>query len=160
MDIVSIQTLVPNNRTLMHRVERSVLVPFSSQQMFELVAAVEDYPDFLPWCVAARLRPQVDGSVDATIDIRFRGARSTFTTRNLHVPHSRIGMELVDGPFRRLSGEWTFRQLRDDACRVHLSLHYQFAAGVLGRAIAPVFEVIATSMVESFTRRAEELHGV
>jgi ribosome-associated toxin RatA of RatAB toxin-antitoxin module len=158
MDIVSVQTVVPNNRTLMHRVERSVLVPFSSRQMFELVAAVEDYPGFLPWCVGTRLRPHVDGSVDASIDIRFRGARGTFTTRNLHVPHSR--MELVDGPFRRLSGEWTFRQLRDDACRVHLSLQYQFAAGVLGRAIAPVFEVIATSMVDSFTRRAEEVHGV
>jgi ribosome-associated toxin RatA of RatAB toxin-antitoxin module len=160
MDIVSAQSLVPNNRTLMHRVERSVLVPFSSQRMFELVAAVEGYPDFLPWCAGARVRPHADGGVEATIDIRYRGARSSFTTRNQHVPHSRIGMELVDGPFRRLSGEWTFRRLRDDACRVRLSLHYQFAAGMLGRAIAPVFEVIATSMVDSFTRRAEELHGV
>ncbi len=144
----------------MHRVERSVLVPFSTQQMFELVAAVAAYPEFLPWCAGAHVRPQADGSVDATIDIRYRGARSRFTTRNRHFPHSRIGMELVEGPFRRLSGEWIFRELREDACRVHLSLHYQFAAGLLGRAIAPVFETIATTLVDSFTRRAEDLHGV
>jgi len=144
----------------MHRVERSVLVPFSAQQMFDLVARVEDYPGFLPWCASAQIRSRNDDMVDAMIEIHYRGVRSRFTTRNLHVPHSRIGMELVDGPFRRLSGEWTFRQLRADACRVHLSLHYQFVPGLLGRAIAPVFEVIATSMVDSFTRRAEELHGV
>jgi ribosome-associated toxin RatA of RatAB toxin-antitoxin module len=143
----------------MHRVERSVLVPFSTQQMFELVARVEDYPAFLRWCDGTHVRPRPDGTLDATIDIRYRGARSRFTTRNRHEPHSRIALELVEGPFRRLSGEWTFRQLRADACRVHLSLHYQFAAGLLGRAIAPAFEVIATSMVDSFTRRAEALHG-
>ncbi|MGE5336683.1 MAG: type II toxin-antitoxin system RatA family toxin [Gemmatimonadota bacterium] len=144
----------------MHRVERSVLVPYSAQQMFELVAGVAAYPEFLPWCSAAHVRPHVDGSIYATIDIRYRGARSRFTTRNRHFPHSRIGMELIEGPFRRLSGEWTFRELRVDACRVHLSLHYQFAAGLLGRAIAPVFETIATTMVDSFTQRAEELHGI
>lgn len=143
----------------MHRVERSVLVPFSTEQMFDLVAGVQHYPQFLPWCPATHVRPRDDGSVEATIEIRYRGARTHFTTHNRHFPHSRIGMELVDGPFRRLSGEWTFRRLRDDACRVHLNLHYQFAAGLLGRAIAPVFEMIATTMIDSFTRRAEALHG-
>jgi ribosome-associated toxin RatA of RatAB toxin-antitoxin module len=159
MDIGRALTTSPNNRTLMHRVERSALVPFSSQQMFDLVARVEAYPTFLPWCEGTHVRARSDGTVDATINILYRGARSRFTTRNQHEPHSRIALELVEGPFRRLSGEWTFRQLRADACRVHLSLHYQFAAGLLGRAIAPVFDVIATSMVDSFTRHAQALHG-
>jgi ribosome-associated toxin RatA of RatAB toxin-antitoxin module len=69
-------------------------------------------------------------------------------------------MHLVDGPFRRLWGEWTFTQLRDDACKVHLNLHFQFASGLIGRAVAPVFEAIAGSLVDAFTRRAEAVYGV
>jgi ribosome-associated toxin RatA of RatAB toxin-antitoxin module len=69
-------------------------------------------------------------------------------------------MQLVAGPFRRLSGEWTFTQLRDDACKVHLNLHFQFATGIVGRAVAPVFEGIAGSMIDAFTRRAEAVYGM
>jgi ribosome-associated toxin RatA of RatAB toxin-antitoxin module len=67
-------------------------------------------------------------------------------------------MSLVDGPFRRLAGHWQFRPLRVDACKVHLQLHYDFAPGLLGRAIAPVFDGIASSLIDSFTRRAEAMH--
>lgn len=143
----------------MHRIERSVLVAFSTEQMFDLVAGVGDYPLFLPWCPATSVRPRPDGSIDATIEIRYRGAHGRFTTHNEHVPHSRIGMELVEGPFRRLHGEWSFRPLRADACRVHLNLHYQFAAGFLGRAIAPAFDRVASTLIDSFVRRAEALYA-
>jgi ribosome-associated toxin RatA of RatAB toxin-antitoxin module len=142
----------------MHRVEKSVLVPYSDGQMFDLVAGVRDYPQFLAWCAATHERPHADGSIHATLDIRYRGVRSRFTTRNLHDRPARIRIELVDGPFRRLHGEWTFQRLRDDACKVHLVLHFQFASGLLGRLIAPVFEPIALSMIDSFTRRAEQLY--
>jgi len=144
----------------MHRVERSVLVPYAAAQMFELVAAVESYPSFLPWCADARVRPRRDGLIEATIEIHYRGVRSRFTTCNDNRAPDSIHMTLVEGPFRRLSGEWHFRPLRDDACRVHLNLHYDFAPGLLGRAIAPVFESIAVSLVDSFTRRAEALYEV
>jgi ribosome-associated toxin RatA of RatAB toxin-antitoxin module len=68
-------------------------------------------------------------------------------------------MQLIDGPLRRLGGEWTFTALREDACKVHLRLNFQFATGVVGRAIAPVFEGIATSMVDAFSRRAQSVYG-
>jgi ribosome-associated toxin RatA of RatAB toxin-antitoxin module len=143
----------------MHRVERSVLVPYSVEQMFELVADVRAYPEFLPWCAGTRVHPQSDGTLEVTVDIAYHGVRSRFTTRNRNAPPERIHMHLVDGPFRRLDGEWTFRQLRDDACKVHLNLHYQFVSGLLGRLIAPVFESIAGSMVDSFSQRAETLYN-
>jgi ribosome-associated toxin RatA of RatAB toxin-antitoxin module len=143
----------------MHRVERSVLVPYAAAQMFELVAAVRDYPSFLPWCAATHVRPRNDGLVDATVEIHYRGVRSRFTTRNENRPAESIRMSLVDGPFRRLVGSWEFRALREDACKVHLLLQYDFAPGLLGRAIAPVFDIIAGSLVDSFTRRAEALYG-
>jgi ribosome-associated toxin RatA of RatAB toxin-antitoxin module len=142
----------------MHRVERSVLVPYSVEQMFALVADVQHYPKFLPWCAGTHVRHVDTDLIEATIDIGYHGVRSRFTTRNHHAFPQAIRMQLVDGPFRRLHGEWAFRQLRADACKVHLSLHYQFASGLLGRVVAPVFENIATSMVDSFARRAEALY--
>jgi ribosome-associated toxin RatA of RatAB toxin-antitoxin module len=68
-------------------------------------------------------------------------------------------MTLVEGPFRRLAGDWHFRPIGDDACKVQLHLHYDFAPGLLGRAIAPVFDGIAGTLVDSFARRAESLYG-
>lgn len=142
----------------MHRFERSVLVPYTAEQMFSLVAAVKDYPEFLPWCAATHVRPRSDGLLDATIEIHYRGVRSRFTTRNDNRPAERIGMTLVDGPFRRLTGNWQFRALGDQGCKVHLLLQYDFVPGLLGRAIAPVFEQIAATMVDSFIRRAESVY--
>lgn len=143
----------------MHRVERSVLVPYSAAEMFGLVADIRSYPRFLPWCAGTRVRPQTDGAVEASIDIAYRGVRTSFTTRNEHAPPQEIRMHLVDGPFRRLGGEWNFQQLREDACKVHLCLQFQFAHGLVGRMVAPVFEGIASSLVDAFYRRAEAVYG-
>jgi ribosome-associated toxin RatA of RatAB toxin-antitoxin module len=127
--------------------------------MFGLVADVRSYPSFLPWCAGTHVRPQNDGAVQATVDIHYRGVRSSFTTLNAHDEPREIRMQLVEGPFRRLGGEWTFIPLREDACKVHLRLHFQFASGMMGRMIAPVFEGIAASMVDAFSRRAETVYG-
>jgi ribosome-associated toxin RatA of RatAB toxin-antitoxin module len=143
----------------MHRVERSVLVPYSAEEMYALVAGVRDYPKFLPWCSGARVRAQPDGAVEATVQIDYRGVKSEFTTLNHNDAPRQIRMRLVNGPFRRLAGEWSFTPLRPDACKVDLVLHFQFAAGLIGRAVAPVFEGIAGSMIDAFTRRAEVVYG-
>jgi len=143
----------------MHRIERSVLVPYSAERMFRLVERVDDYPEFLPWCPASRARPLPDGSLEATIEIAYRGVRTRFTTRNVSDYPQAIRLTLVDGPFRRLTGEWRFLELPQQACKVSLHLQYQFAAGVLGRLIAPVFESIAGSLIDAFARRAESLYA-
>ncbi|MBV8208992.1 MAG: type II toxin-antitoxin system RatA family toxin [Burkholderiaceae bacterium] len=143
----------------MHRIERSVLVPYSAERMFRLVERVDDYPAFLPWCPASRARHLPDDSVEATIEIAFRGVRARFTTRNELDPPREIRMTLVDGPFRRLAGSWHFRELPEESCKVSLQLQYQFAPGLLGRLVAPVFESIAGSMIDAFARRAESLYG-
>src|SRR5882762_5860278 len=86
----------------MHRVEPSVLLPYSAERMFRLVERVDDYPQFLPWCPAAHARPLPDGSVEATIEIAFHGVRTRFTTRNVSDPPRESRITLVDGPFGRL----------------------------------------------------------
>ncbi len=141
-----------------HVVRKSVLLPFSAQQMFDLVERIEDYPQFLPWCGGTEV-VRDESLVTASIVIDYRGIRSRFSTTNEHRPHEAISMRLRDGPFARLDGEWRFLALREDACKVEFSLQYAFARGLLGRALAPVFDQIARSFVDAFVRRAEQLHG-
>jgi len=143
----------------MPRVERSVLVHYSAEQMFDLVAEVEDYPQFLPWCSGSHTEPEHGGGLDATVEIDYRGIRSRFTTRNQMRYPEQIRMTLVDGPFRSLEGIWHFHALRPGACKVQLNLNYAFASGLLGRAVAPVFDLIANSMIDSFVQRAAQIYG-
>ena len=143
----------------MSHVQRTVYVHYSAEQMFDLVEDVESYPQFLPWCAGSRIVADHEGGVDASIDIAYRGIRSSFTTRNQHRYPEQIRLELIDGPFRSLIGHWDFLPLRAGACKVQLSLDYEFASGLLGRAIAPVFDAIANSMVDSFALRAERMYG-
>jgi ribosome-associated toxin RatA of RatAB toxin-antitoxin module len=143
----------------MPHVQRSIYVHYSAEQMFDLVEDVESYPQFLPWCAGSRILADREGGVDASIDIAYRGIRARFTTRNQHRYPEQIRLELVEGPFRSLTGHWDFLPLRTGACKVHLALDYVFVSGLLGRAVAPVFDAIANSMVDSFAQRAERLYG-
>jgi ribosome-associated toxin RatA of RatAB toxin-antitoxin module len=142
-----------------HTVRKSVLVPYAAEEMFSLVERVEDYPSFLPWCGGTDVQRHEDGSMTATVQIAFRGIQQSFTTHNEHEPGRRITMTLRDGPFSHLRGEWRFTPLRADACKVEFDLEYRFAVGLLGRALAPVFDHIARSFVDAFVQRAEALHA-
>ncbi len=143
----------------MPQVRKSVLVPYSARRMFDLVADVPSYPQFMPWCGGARMQAETDGRLRASIDIHYRGVRSGFTTLNRHsVPHG-IEMEFADGPFSAFAGQWRFAGLADDACKVEFALDYEFASNLLGRLIAPVFDVIATSFIDAFSVRAEHIYG-
>lgn len=141
-----------------HIVRKSVLVPYPAARMYALVERVEDYPKFLPWCGGTDVKRHDDGSMTATVTIDFRGIRQSFTTLNTHQPSSAIRMDLRDGPFTHLHGEWRFTPLRDDASKVEFLLEYRFAGGLLGRALQPIFDHIARSFVDAFVRRAEQLH--
>jgi ribosome-associated toxin RatA of RatAB toxin-antitoxin module len=128
--------------------------------MFALVRNVAAYPQFLPWCPSARVWPQHEPEiVQARVDIAYMGVRSHFVTRNEHRFPESIVLTLVDGPFRQLKGDWHFHSLGEAACKVSLTLEYRFAAGLLGRAIAPVFENVANSLIDAFAARAQALYG-
>ncbi|WEF34204.1 type II toxin-antitoxin system RatA family toxin [Pseudoduganella chitinolytica] len=140
-------------------VHKSVLLGYSARQMFDLVDRVEDYPKFLPWCGGVEVRERGDNKVVASVGINFHGVRQSFTTANTNTPPTAIHMSLVDGPFKTLTGVWTFKELREDACKVELDLQYEFSSRLLEQVIGPVFGMIANSMVDSFTKRAETVYG-
>jgi ribosome-associated toxin RatA of RatAB toxin-antitoxin module len=143
----------------MASVQKSVLVPYSAEQMFELVAGVEDYPKFLPWCGGAAVLEQ--GSVETLVrlDINYHGVRAHFITANRNQRPDRITIELHAGPFRHLDGTWRFLPLGANGSKVELELHYEFATAVLERLIGPVFGHIAHTFIDAFVRRAEDVYG-
>ena len=142
----------------MRRVSKSVLVPFSTDMMFQLVDAIEHYPQFLPWCDDARvLATRADGKT-ARIDIDFHGVRAHFTTDNVNRPGESIVITLKDGPFRQLHGEWKFRALGEHGCKVEFALSYEFSTHLLDKVIGPVFGHIANTFIEAFVRRADAVY--
>lgn len=142
----------------MQCVNKSVLVPYSDHQMFELVDRVELYPQFLPWCGGTRILAESENRKTARIDIDYHGVRAHFTTRNVNTPAELIVITLTDGPFRSLCGEWRFTALSEAGCRVDFELAWEFATHVLERAVGPVFGHIARTFIDAFVRRAEALN--
>jgi ribosome-associated toxin RatA of RatAB toxin-antitoxin module len=150
----------------MKTVHKSVLIWYSAQEMFSLVADVGQYPRFLPWCDHAMVRQLHDDGVTAEVGISLGGIRQTFTTRNQHLPGPRIVMSMLEGPFSSLDGEWSFSSLAEPggisaprACRVGLSLRYGFSNSGLAKVVGPVFDRISDSLVDAFVKRAEQVYG-
>lgn len=142
----------------MKRISRSAIVEHSAEQMFALVDDVESYPRFLPWCRAARVDQRTTAWVEATLSVGMRGLNQTFSTRNGLRPPEAMDMRLVKGPFRHFAAAWRFKPLSAQACSVEFSLEYEMA-GPLARMLEPLFDRIADTMVDAFTKRASDLHA-
>ena len=142
----------------MKRIARSAIVEHSAGKMFSLVDDIESYPRVLPWCRAAKVDERTAQWVQATLSVGMRGLNQTFSTRNeLHPPEA-MDMRLLKGPFRHFAAAWRFKPLSAQACSVEFSLEYEMA-GPLARMLEPLFDRIADTMVDAFTRRANDLDG-
>jgi ribosome-associated toxin RatA of RatAB toxin-antitoxin module len=138
------------------RVQRSALLPYPAADVFAIVNDVPRYPEFLPWCSAATVLEESSEEVVAALSLSASGISETFTTRNRLTPFERIDMVLVSGPFRELSGGWTFTRLGGDAgCRVELDLNFQLSG--VKSLLGGVFSRAADQMVDAFCARASEL---
>jgi ribosome-associated toxin RatA of RatAB toxin-antitoxin module len=146
----------------MKNIHKTVLIWYSPEEMFRLVTDVERYPEFLPWCDHAHIKAQTSDGMVAEIGLRLSGFKQAFTTRNTHVQGREVQMHLVDGPFSNLSGGWTFHPVGDGsqrACKVELRLQYGFSSSTLSALVGPVFDKIASTLVDAFIQRAEKVYG-
>ncbi|MFC4161617.1 type II toxin-antitoxin system RatA family toxin [Chitinimonas lacunae] len=142
----------------MPQIRKSVLVPYSVKQMFDLVENIEEYPRFLPWCGMSQVHSRDDEWTVATLGIDYLGLRSAFTTENRKRPDS-ITLELKDGPFRNLTGGWRFIVLDEQACKVEFELEYEFSSRTLESLVGPVFGKIAATFVDAFVKQADRIYG-
>lgn len=144
----------------MPQISRSALVPFSAEQMYQLVNDVHSYPDFLPGCTGSRVITASPHEMTAAVEVAKAGISKTFTTRNTLLDNQSINMQLVDGPFRKLMGGWQFTALSPEACKVELHLDFEFTNKLIELAFGKVFKELAGSMVQAFTQRAKEVYSV
>jgi len=148
----------------MKRIERSAIVPHSAEWLYAIVEDIESYPSFLPWCLDAAVLERVKDRAGAEavftrarLTVGLKGIRQSFTTDNLNVPGVSIEMRLVEGPFERFAAGWRFKPLTAEAARIEFFMDCEFSSRLLARTLEPLFEKIADTMVDTFTRRAESL---
>ncbi|NVJ66431.1 MAG: type II toxin-antitoxin system RatA family toxin [Gammaproteobacteria bacterium] len=144
----------------MKKVNRQAIVPYSCQQMFELVNDIEQYPEFLPYCGGSEIIERQAERVIATLTVSKGSFEQRFTTKNINKPFSAIEMSLVDGPFKYLNGLWSFTELSEQASKIELTIEYEFSNKLLGLAFGNIFSQLAESFVDAFTQRARELYKV
>ncbi len=144
----------------MPQITRTALVPFSAQQMFTLVNDVTAYPDFLPGCSGTQILEQSSEHMMASVDVSKAGIRKTFVTTNQWIDHNQINMNLVDGPFKKLSGGWRFTELDASACKIELNLDFEFNNTLAELAFSQIFQELTNNMVGAFTQRAKVVYGV
>ena len=144
----------------MHTVEEKIVVPYTTEQMFDLIADVESYPRFLAWCADASILEASPLHQVASLHIAYGPIKQKFTTQNeLDRPYG-LNLELLDGPFSTLTGRWQFLELHDivddqPSCHVLFSLRYNFKNRWLEHLIGPVFSSISHSLVGAFTEEAK-----
>jgi ribosome-associated toxin RatA of RatAB toxin-antitoxin module len=143
----------------MKRIARSAIVEHPPGTMFALVERIEAYPEFLPWCREARVLERAGARTVATLTVGVKGLRYAFTTENENRPPSAIDLRLVQGPFRQFAARWRFEPLGERAARIRFEMEFAFAGALVARALGPLFDGIADSMVDAFRRRADALHG-
>ncbi|GGC62043.1 type II toxin-antitoxin system RatA family toxin [Marinobacter halophilus] len=141
-----------------HQIDKTALVMHSAERMFHLVNDIARYPEFLPWCAGAEVHEQTDAEIMASLEIAKGGVRHRLTTRNQLLMPETIEMSLVDGPLKNLRGRWHFRALDDHACKVILTLEFEFSSSLSRMTFGPVFNQAATTMVDAFCRRADDIY--
>lgn len=143
----------------MPSIHRSALVMHSVSEMYNLINDVLAYPQFLPDCSDSKIISQDERSMTAALKISKGGVTKWFTTENTLVENEQVVLNLVDGPFKQLTGSWDLTVLSEEACKVTLSLEYEFSSKVLELAFGKIFNNIANNMVQAFTQQAKKVYG-
>ena len=143
----------------MREVKRSALLPYTALRVFDLVADVEKYPQFLPWCSAATVLGRDGELVTAALALARGRVRARFTTRNRLVRGESLEMRLLEGPFNALEGRWDFLPIGEAGSRVELCMRFETQGTLTGMVLGPVFEGICNQLVDAFAQRARRVYG-
>ena len=146
----------------MHLVNRQAIVKHKAEKMYCLVNAIESYPEFLNWCHDSHLLEESDNQMIAGMTVSLAGIKQKFTTQNsFHILPSgfKIDLNLVEGPFKSLSGKWLFTHLTEEASKIELHLEFNFKSGFLNSAFKKAFGRIAQQLVSDFVNRANHVYS-
>jgi coenzyme Q-binding protein COQ10 len=134
-------------------------LPYTQRELFELVARVDRYPEFLPWCTAARITTRAANVFHADLVVQFKVFRERFGSKVTLHPHSQIDVEYIQGPFRYLNNHWRFIEADDGGCIIDFYVDFEFRSRVLQKLIGLLFNEAVSRMVGAFEKRAHDLYG-
>jgi coenzyme Q-binding protein COQ10 len=134
-------------------------LPYSPEQLFDMVADVEKYPEFLPWCAAVRVLSKSETEVVADLSVGYKLFRETFRSRVHLTPKTRIDVEYITGPFHHLNNHWTFKKGPKGGTDIDFFIDFQFRSRLFQGATQMVFESAFNQMLSAFEKRAHHLYG-
>ncbi|MBF0620603.1 MAG: type II toxin-antitoxin system RatA family toxin [Magnetococcales bacterium] len=137
----------------------SETVPFTPQQMYNLVVDMDAYPEFIPWCSHATKRNETPEQFIAEMTFSFKGFRETFHTVDRLIPGKEVRISLEKGPFKHLESVWSFQELGPTQTRIDFSIDFRFKSRLMDLSLGPVFSQATKQMVSSFRKRAFELYS-
>lgn len=141
-----------------HHHERKTL-PFSAEQMYDLVVDVSSYPEFLPWVAAVRIRSDSNEELLADLVVGFKALKETFSSRVLKTPKLKVVVEYLDGPMRHLHNQWLFEETAN-GCIVDFTVDFAFSNRIFEALAGQYFSTAIRKMTDAFIKRAETLYGV
>ena len=142
----------------MPTISRSALVMYSVEQMYELINNIAAYPQFIPNCGDSKIISVNGNEVTAALMVSKGGLKKWFTTKNTLINENKVQLDLVDGPFKKLTGFWLLTELSEEACKISLHLEYEFSSKMFDLAFGRVFTSLTNNMVQAFTQRAKEVY--
>lgn len=143
----------------MTEISKTTIVPYTPSEMYILVNDIESYPVFLPWCTAAKILHQQEESLTATLSLALGKIKQSFTTENTMQDGTRIEMQLIDGPFKHLSGYWKFNSEDEQSCYIQLHMNFEFRNKIVKHTLGKAFYKVIDTLVESFVLRAQQIYG-
>jgi len=139
------------------RVQRSVLLAYPAESMFDIIEQAEYYPQFIPWCSAAEILERTEDIVAARVSMRVAGLQLALETRNPKRRPEWLHLRMLRGPLRRFEGDWRLTPLNATACRIDFTLSYEIGDGLIERVAGPAFARMADVMVDAYVARAERI---
>ena len=142
----------------MNKVNKSAIVNYTASQMYDLVNDIESYPQFLPMCYDIEVFEHTETEAKASLKIKSGFVKLDFATHNTMVKDEYIHLNLMNGPFKSLTGDWKFEPQDENSCKVSLDMEFTFENKFVEMALGPVFRGLADKMLGAFCKRAEEVY--
>lgn len=134
-------------------------LPYTPEQLYDLVADIEKYPEFLPWCGAVRILSQSETELLADLSVGYKFFRETFRSRVHLTPKTRIDVEYINGPFHYLNNHWVFKKRADSGTDIDFFIDFEFKSKLFQSATQMVFETAFERMLSAFEARAKKVYG-
>ncbi|MCX7120695.1 MAG: type II toxin-antitoxin system RatA family toxin [Gammaproteobacteria bacterium] len=139
-------------------IHRSSIVPYTAENMYDLVNDIAHYQEFVPYCTSSIVHEKTDDAIRATLVLSAKGVKKSFTTLNRLQKNRSMEIQLIDGPFKKLEGFWRFEERDENHSEVRLDLEFELSNKIMAMMFGPVFNQVAGSLVDAFIQRAKDIY--